>query len=90
MLTISRLLVFPISYDARRNFYSTHLSKTNNQENNPSLRFAKDIIEKLTNTKSAELAAGTIPVISASLAYAQLLYAAKTISAGIFAGLIAH
>ena len=87
MLTISLLLFTPyISMMLGATFISTHFNKKGKSESNSMyLRFAKDIIEKLTITKSAELALGTIPVLSTFFAYAQLLYTAKTISVGILA-----
>lgn len=87
MLTISLLLFIPyISMMLGATFISTHFSKKGKSEgNNLFHRFAKDIVEKLTITKSAELALGTIPVLSTFFAYAQLLYTAKTISVGMLA-----
>jgi len=49
------------------------------------LRFSKDVIERLTITKNAELALGIIPVLSILFSYAQLLYEAKTITIAIMA-----
>ena len=49
------------------------------------LRFAKDVIEKLTITRSAELALGAIPAASILFSYAQLLYASKSITIDIMA-----
>jgi cytochrome c len=54
-------------------------------KNNMYLRFAKDVIERLTITKNAELALGIIPVLSVLFSYAQLLYEAKTITIGMMA-----
>jgi len=87
MLTISLLLFIPyISMMLGATFISTHFSKRGKTEgNNLFHRFAKDIVEKLTITKSAELALGTIPALSTFFAYAQLLYTAKTISVGMLA-----
>ncbi len=87
MLTISLLLFIPyISMMLGATFISTHFNKKGKSEGNSLfLRFAKDIVEKLTITKSAELALGTIPVLSTFFAYAQLLYTAKTISVGMLA-----
>ncbi len=87
MLTISLLLFIPyISMLLGATFISTHFRKKGKSEkNNMYMRFAKDVIEKLTITKSAELALGTIPAISVFFAYAQLLYTAKTISVGMLA-----
>lgn len=66
MLTISLLLFIPyISMMLGATFISTHFGKKGKAESNKIyLRFAKDIIEKLTITKSAELALGTIPALS--------------------------
>ncbi len=87
MLTISLLLFIPyISMMLGATFISTHFNKKGKAEGNSLyLRFAKDIIEKLTITKSAELALGTIPAVSTLFAYAQLLFTAKTISVGMLA-----
>lgn len=87
MLTISLLLFIPyISMMLGATFISTHFGKKGKAESNKIyLRFAKDIIEKLTITKSAELALGTIPALSIFFAYAQLLYTAKTITMGMLA-----
>jgi cytochrome c len=87
MLTISLLLFIPyISMMLGATFISTYFSRKGKTEgNNLYLRFAKDVVEKLTITKSAELALGTIPALSAFFAYAQLLYTAKTISIGMLA-----
>lgn len=49
------------------------------------LRFSKDVIERLTITKNAELALGIIPVLSILFSYAQLLYGAKTITIAMMA-----
>lgn len=57
----------------------------NKRKNNLYLRFAKDVIERLTITKNAELALGIIPVLSVLFSYAQLLYEAKTITMGVMA-----
>lgn len=49
------------------------------------LKFSRDIIERLTITKNAEFALGIIPVLSILFSYAQLMYAAKTITIGMMA-----
>ncbi len=87
MLTISLLLFIPyICMMLGATFISTHYSKKSKREGNPLYaRFAKDVIENLTITKSAELALGAIPVISAFFAYAQLMYKAETISISMLA-----
>lgn len=48
-------------------------------------RFAKEVLEKLTIVKNAEIALGIIPVISITCGYAQLLYEAQTITVSMFA-----
>jgi len=87
MLVISLILFIPyISMVLGASFISTYFNKKGREENNPSyLRFAKDVIEKLTISRSAELALGAIPAVSALFAYAQLLYASKSITIGIMA-----
>lgn len=87
MLIISLLLFIPyICMMLGATFISTYYNKKGKKEGNKLyLRFAKDVIEKLTITKSAELALGTIPILSAFFAYAQLLYTSKTISISIMA-----
>ncbi len=87
MLIISLLLFIPyICMMLGATFISTYYNKKGKKEGNKLyLRFAKDVVEKLTITKSAELALGTIPVLSAFFAYAQLLYTSKTISISIMA-----
>jgi len=87
MLTISLLLFIPyISMMLGATFISTHFNKKGKTEgNNLYLRFARDVVEKLTITKSAELALGTIPVLSIFFAYAQLLFTAKTITVSMMA-----
>jgi len=87
MLTISLLLFIPyISMMLGATFISTYFNKKGKLEGNSTYaRFAKDVIEKLTITQSAELALGTIPLLSAFFAYAQLLYTAKTITISILA-----
>jgi cytochrome c len=49
------------------------------------LKFSRDIIERLTITKNAEFALGIIPVLSILFSYAQLMYAARTITIGMMA-----
>jgi len=67
-------------------FISTRYNKKGKFEGNQLyLRFAKDVMEKLSITRNAEFALGTIPVISIFFAYAQLLYTAQTISLGMLA-----
>jgi len=70
---------------------SVYFNRRGYKENNKVyLRFAKDIIEKLTIGKNAHYALGILPVISIILAYAQLLYGAPTIAVPLlaFAGLL--
>lgn len=85
MLTISLLLFIPyICMLLGATFISTRYNKKGKLEGNPLyLRFAKDVMEKLSITRNAEFALGTIPLLSALFAYAQLLYTAKTISLGM-------
>ncbi len=87
MLTISLLLFIPyISMMLGAAFISTHLNKKGKSESNSLyLKFAKDLAEKLTVSRSAELALGVIPVLSILFGYAQLLFMAKTITVGMFA-----
>src|SRR4030095_7089203 len=76
MLIISMMLFIPyLGMMLGATFTSTFFNKKGKKEGNKLyIRFAKDVIEKLTITPSAELALGTIPVLSAFFAYAQLLY----------------
>ncbi len=85
ILTISLLLLIPyVGMMLGATFISNSFNKLGKKLHNPLYtRFAKDVIEQLTITKSAELALGSIPVLSATFAYAQLLYEAKTITMGI-------
>lgn len=87
MLTISLLLFVPyICMLLGATFISTRYNKKGKFEGNPLyLRFAKDVMEKLSITRNAEFALGTIPVLSIFFAYAQLLYTAQTISLGMLA-----
>ena len=87
MLIISLILFVPyISMLLGATFLSTHFKKKGKREgNNIHKRFAKDIIEKLSMSKSAGLALGSIPAASILFAYAQLLYGAKTIAVNIMA-----
>lgn len=85
ILTISLLLFVPYTgMMIGATYLSNYFNKKGRRMHNPMYtRFAKDIIEQLTITKSAELALGSIPVLSTTFAYAQLLYEAKTITMGI-------
>ncbi|MCI0716444.1 MAG: hypothetical protein L0Y77_09035 [Chlorobi bacterium] len=87
ILTITLMLFIPyVGMMLGASFISTYFNKKGRLEGNKIYsRFAKDVIEKLTITNSAEFALGTIPVLSALFAYAQLLYGAKTIAIGIMA-----
>jgi cytochrome c len=70
---------------------SVYFNRRGYRENNKMyLRFAKDIIEKLTIGKNAHYALGILPIISIILAYTQLLYDAPTIAAPLmaFSGLL--
>ena len=85
ILTISLLLFIPyIGMMIGATYLSNHFNNKGRRMHEPMYtRFAKDVIEQLTITKSAELALGSIPVLSSTFAYAQLLYEAKTITIGI-------
>lgn len=87
MLTISLLLFVPyICMLLGATFISTRYNKKGKLEGNPLyLRFAKDVMEKLSITRNAEFALGTIPALSIFFAYAQLLYTAQTISLAMLA-----
>ncbi len=87
MLIISMMLFIPyLGMMLGATFTSTYFNKKGKKEGNKLyIRFAKDVIEKLTITPSAELALGTIPVLSAFFAYAQLLYMAETITISMLA-----
>ena len=87
MLIISMMLFIPyLGMMLGATFTSTYFNKKGKKEGNKLyIRFAKDVIEKLTITPSAELALGTIPVLSAFFAYAQLLYMAETITVSMLA-----
>lgn len=87
ILTITLMLFIPyVGMMLGAAFISTYFNKKGKLEGNKLYaRFAKDVIEKLTITNSAEFALGTIPVLSALFAYAQLLYGAKTIAISIMA-----
>lgn len=87
ILTISLLLFIPYTgMMIGATYLSNYFNNKGRKMHNPLYtRFAKDVIEQLTITKSAELALGSIPVLSTTFAYAQLLYEAKTITMGIMA-----
>lgn len=87
MLIISLMLFIPyVCMMLGASFISTYYNKKGKQEGNSLyLRFAKDVIEKLSISPNAELALGSIPAISAFFAYAQLLYTAKTITMSMMA-----
>lgn len=87
MLIISLTLFTPyLGMVLGATFLSTRYAKKGKAEGNKNYtRFAKDVIEKLTITQGAELALGSIPVLSALFAYAQLLYMSKTITVSIMA-----
>jgi cytochrome c len=81
ILVISMLLFVPyLGMVLGASFYSVIFKRMGKKQGNPLfIRFAKDIIEKLTITKNAEIALGIIPALSITFVYAQLLYQAKTI-----------
>ncbi|HEY3251776.1 MAG TPA: c-type cytochrome [Ignavibacteria bacterium] len=87
MLIISLTLFIPyISMLLGASFISTYFNRKGRQTGNRwYLQFARDVIEKLTISRSAELALGAIPAASILFAYAQLLYASKSISISIMA-----
>jgi cytochrome c len=87
MLVISLLLFIPyMSMVLGASWLSTRYAKKGSLEGNRHyLRFARDVIEKLTITHGAEFALGIIPILSALFAYAQLLYLSKTITVSILA-----
>lgn len=87
MLTISLILFIPyISMLLGGSFISSYFNNKAIKENNPLYkRFAKDVIEKLSITKSAELALGTIPALSILFAYAQLLFMTNSITVSVLA-----
>jgi cytochrome c len=47
-------------------------------------RFSKDILQKLTISKNAAIALGIVPVISASIAYGQLLFVTGSVTVNFF------
>lgn len=81
ILVISMLLFVPYTgMLLGASFYSVMFKRRGRKTGNPLYtRFAKDIIEKLTIAKNAEIALGIIPALSITFVYAQLLYQAKTI-----------
>lgn len=87
MLVISLLLFIPyLGMVLGATWLSTRYAKKGAAEGNRNYtRFAKDVIEKLTITQGAELALGSVPVLSALFAYAQLLYMSKTITVSVMA-----
>ena len=87
MLIITLTLFIPyISMLLGASFISSYVNKKGLQTGNKNyLRFAKDVVEKLTISRSAELALGAIPAASILFSYAQLLYASKSISISIMA-----
>ncbi|RPI15292.1 MAG: hypothetical protein EHM58_14470 [Ignavibacteriae bacterium] len=82
ILIISLLLFVPyLGLLLGASFYSVFFKRIGEKSGNiQHIRFAKDIIEKLTITKNAEIALGIIPVLSILFVYAQLLYKAQTIA----------
>lgn len=81
ILVISMLLFIPyLGMVLGASFYSVIFKRMGRKQGSPLYtKFAKDIIEKLTITKNAEIALGIIPALSILFVYAQLLYQAKTI-----------
>jgi cytochrome c551/c552 len=81
VLVISMLLFVPyLGMVLGASFYSVIFKRMGRKQGNSLYaRFAKDIIEKLTITKNAEITLGIIPALSITFVYAQLLYQAKTI-----------
>jgi cytochrome c len=87
ILIISLLLFIPyISMVLGGSFISDYFNKKGKKTGDKRyLRFAKDVIEKLTITRSAELALGAIPAASILFAYAQLMFASQSITINIMA-----
>src|SRR4030095_10482770 len=87
MLIISLILFIPyISMLLGASFISTYFTRRGRQTGNKwYLRFARDVMEKLTISRTAELALGAIPAASILFAYAQLMYASKSITISIMA-----
>jgi len=85
ILIISLLLFITyISMVLGGSFISAYFNKKGKKTGDKRyLRFAKDVIEKLTISRSAELALGAIPAVSILFAYAQLLYASGSITISI-------
>lgn len=85
ILTISLLLFIPyVGMMLGATYISTNFRKKALKTGNTHyVRFAKDVIQKLTITKNAELALGTLPALSITFCYAQLLYEANTITISI-------
>lgn len=81
ILVISMLLFVPyLGMMLGASTLSVYLNrKASKTGNNMFVRFAKDIIEKLTISRNAGYALGAIPVLSLVFIYAQLLFEAKTI-----------
>lgn len=81
MLSISMLLfVSYIGMMLGSSFVSTYFNKLGNREgNNNYTRFAREIIEKLTFSKSTQFTLGLIPALSVFFAYAQMLHTSKSI-----------
>jgi cytochrome c len=62
-------------------FLSLFYKHKGNKENNPNyLRFAREIIEIVTVNKGVGIILGAVPVLTATLVYAQLLHLGSTLS----------
>ena len=87
ILSIAMLLFLPYTGMLMgSSLISVYFNRRGYRENNKVyLRFAKDIIEKLTIGNNAHYALGILPVISIILAYTQLLYGTPTIAVPIMA-----
>ena len=87
IIGISMLLLIPfITLLMGSSVLSVYFNRVGTKTNNKLyIRFAKDIIEKLTFNKRAGVALGILPLISITFAYAQLLYQANTISLSMLA-----
>lgn len=87
ILIISLLLFVPyLGLVLGGSFFSVYFRRLGEKSGNIYyIRFAKDIIDKLTITKNARISLGIIPSLSILFIYAQLLYQAKTIAIPIIA-----
>lgn len=87
IIGISMLLLIPfITLLMGSSVLSVYFNRVGTRKSNKIyVRFARDIIEKLTFNKRAGVALGILPLISITFAYAQLLYQAQTISLSMLA-----